>query len=143
MKGIGAEGKLLHASYKMDGGSFSFEFQDGRLVAAISRGDGLVGEDVTANALKFRGIPAQCVSEGRPFQDSCAAKLSCRRRTGRPRWIQTLSLTRAIAAWALRAVRTGTKASSSRCSPSARSTAAADHCAPRRQNRPSHADHRV
>ena len=67
VKGIGAEGKLLHASYKMDGGSFSFEFLDGRLVAAISRGDGLVGEDITANALKFRGIPAQCRLGGRPF----------------------------------------------------------------------------
>ena len=67
VKGIGAEGKLLHASYKMDGGSFSFEFQDGRLAAAISRGDGLVGEDITANALKFRGIPAQCRWGGRPF----------------------------------------------------------------------------
>jgi len=58
MKGIGAVNKRLHASYKMDGGSFSFEFQNGRLVAAISRGDGLVGEDVTANALKFRGLRA-------------------------------------------------------------------------------------
>ncbi len=67
VKGIGAEGELLHASYKMDGGSFSFEFQNGRLVAAISRGDGLAGEDITANALKFRGIPARCLFEGRPF----------------------------------------------------------------------------
>ncbi|HOC54037.1 MAG TPA: NAD-dependent DNA ligase LigA [Verrucomicrobiota bacterium] len=67
VKGIGAEGKMLHASYKMDGGSFSFEFRDGCLVAAISRGDGLAGEDITANALKFRGIPAQCRLDGHPF----------------------------------------------------------------------------
>ena len=51
----------------MDGGSFSFEFQNGRLVAAISRGDGLVGEDITANALKFRGLPARCQIGEEPF----------------------------------------------------------------------------
>ena len=67
VKGIGAANKRLHASYKMDGGSFSFEFQNGRLVTAISRGDGLVGEDVTANALKFRGLPAQCRIGDKPF----------------------------------------------------------------------------
>jgi DNA ligase (NAD+) len=67
VKGIGAVNKRLHASYKLDGGSFSFEFQNGRLVAAISRGDGLVGEDVTANALKFRGLPARCRIGENPF----------------------------------------------------------------------------
>lgn len=67
VKGIGAVNKRLHASYKLDGGSFSFEFQNGRLVAAISRGDGLVGEDITANALKFRGLPARCRMGDKPF----------------------------------------------------------------------------
>lgn len=67
VKGVGAANKRLHASYKMDGGSFSFEFQNGRLVAAISRGDGLIGEDITANALKFRGLPAQCRIGSTPF----------------------------------------------------------------------------
>jgi DNA ligase (NAD+) len=67
VKGIGATDKRLHASYKMDGGSFSFELRNGRLVSAISRGDGLVGEDITANALKFRGLPAQCRIGDTPF----------------------------------------------------------------------------
>ncbi len=66
VKGIGAN-KRLHASYKMDGGSFSFEFRNGGLVGAISRGDGLVGEDITANALKFCGLPAQCRIGDAPF----------------------------------------------------------------------------
>jgi DNA ligase (NAD+) len=48
---------VLHASHKMDGGSFSLEYKGGRLVAAISRGDGMVGEDITANARKFKNIP--------------------------------------------------------------------------------------
>jgi len=67
VKGIGAVNKPLHASFKMDGGSFSFAFQNGRLAAAISRGDGLAGEDITANALKFRGLPARCRIGDKPF----------------------------------------------------------------------------
>lgn len=47
----------FHVSLKMDGGSFSVEYRDGRLVNAISRGDGLVGEDVTANAIHFKNLP--------------------------------------------------------------------------------------
>ena len=58
---------LFHASYKMDGGSFSFEYKAGRLVAAISRGDGLTGEDITINALKFQGLPTNCKLDGIPF----------------------------------------------------------------------------
>lgn len=47
----------LHGSFKADGGSYSFEYKDGRLVYAVSRGDGVEGEDITANALKFKGLP--------------------------------------------------------------------------------------
>jgi DNA ligase (NAD+) len=44
-------------SYKVDGGSFSFDFVDGVLVECLSRGDGFVGLEVTDNARKFQGIP--------------------------------------------------------------------------------------
>jgi DNA ligase (NAD+) len=65
--GAGAS-KIYHASYKMDGGSFSFEYQDGRLVSALSRGDGFEGEDITANALRFQGLPRICqLPSGSPF----------------------------------------------------------------------------
>ncbi len=47
----------LHASLKFDGGSFSLEYKDGRLIEAISRGDGEIGEDITANAINFKGVP--------------------------------------------------------------------------------------
>ena len=47
----------FHATYKMDGGSASFEYQDGMLVAAITRGDGVVGEDITVNAQRFKQLP--------------------------------------------------------------------------------------
>jgi DNA ligase (NAD+) len=51
--------ELFHASYKMDGGSFSLTYKNGRLSEAISRGDGLIGEDITANAFKFKGLVKQ------------------------------------------------------------------------------------
>jgi DNA ligase (NAD+) len=57
----------LHASLKMDGGSFSVEYRDGRLVAAISRGDGFEGEDVTANAFNFKGLPPVASHNGKLF----------------------------------------------------------------------------
>lgn len=53
-----AEGGFIHASLKGDGASAAAYYQDGRLVQAISRGDGTIGEDITANALRFKGLPA-------------------------------------------------------------------------------------
>lgn len=55
------DGIILHASHKMDGGSFSLEYRDGRLVSAISRGDGMAGEDITANAIRFKNVPHSAV----------------------------------------------------------------------------------
>lgn len=51
--------ELLHASLKMDGGSFSLSYKNGQLVEAVSRGDGFDGEDITANAFKFKGLVKQ------------------------------------------------------------------------------------
>jgi DNA ligase (NAD+) len=52
------EGSAIHASLKGDGASAAAYYQQGRLVQAISRGDGTVGEDITANAMRFKGLPA-------------------------------------------------------------------------------------
>jgi len=57
----------FNVSLKMDGGSFSLEFKDGRLVAGISRGDGFVGEDVTANAINFKNVPRVVKHNNKPF----------------------------------------------------------------------------
>jgi DNA ligase (NAD+) len=48
----------VHASLKGDGASAAAYYREGRLVQAISRGDGQIGEDITANALRFKGLPA-------------------------------------------------------------------------------------
>ena len=58
---------LIHASVKGDGASAAAYYSNGRLVQAISRGDGVLGEDITANALRFKGLPVWVESEGRPF----------------------------------------------------------------------------
>lgn len=52
------EVNAIHASLKGDGASAAAYYRDGRLVQAISRGDGTIGEDITANALRFKGLPA-------------------------------------------------------------------------------------
>lgn len=43
--------------HKIDGVSIAVVYQDGRLVRAVSRGDGQVGEDVTSNVRTIRSLP--------------------------------------------------------------------------------------
>ncbi len=52
---------------KIDGVSVSLLFEDGILVRAATRGDGAVGEDVTANVRTIRGLPLRLRPEGPPI----------------------------------------------------------------------------
>jgi DNA ligase (NAD+) len=45
------------AELKMDGLSMAVHYQDGRMSQAVTRGDGVIGEDVTENAKTIRSIP--------------------------------------------------------------------------------------
>ena len=44
--------------YKLDGASLELQYQKGRLVRAVTRGDGSIGDDITANAKKMKGVQA-------------------------------------------------------------------------------------
>lgn len=44
--------------WKLDGASLELQYEAGRLVRAVTRGDGTVGDEITANALRMRGVPA-------------------------------------------------------------------------------------
>ncbi len=49
---------------KFDGLSISLHYEDGRLVRAVTRGDGVQGDDVTANVRTIRSIPLQLPKDG-------------------------------------------------------------------------------
>lgn len=49
--------KAVHASLKGDGGSTAAYYENGRFKQGIGRGDGFVGEDITANVERFKGLP--------------------------------------------------------------------------------------
>ena len=52
---------------KMDGLACSLKYKDGIFVQAVTRGDGLVGEDVTLNVKTIQNIPLKlATSEGQP-----------------------------------------------------------------------------
>ncbi len=61
---LGREPAGLAAELKIDGVSISLVYADGRLIRAVTRGDGAVGDEVTANARTIRRLPLEL--EGLP-----------------------------------------------------------------------------
>jgi len=43
--------------YKLDGASLELQYEKGALTKAITRGDGVVGDEITANAKRMSGVP--------------------------------------------------------------------------------------
>jgi DNA ligase (NAD+) len=56
---LGREPGSLAAELKIDGVSISLVYVDGKLERAVTRGDGTVGDDVTANARTIRQLPLE------------------------------------------------------------------------------------
>jgi DNA ligase (NAD+) len=56
------------AELKLDGLSMAAQYRDGRMHQAVTRGDGLVGEDVTVNARTIRSLPLKVKSELAAFE---------------------------------------------------------------------------
>ena len=44
--------------YKLDGASLELQYVHGELMRAVTRGDGTIGDDITANARKMQGVQA-------------------------------------------------------------------------------------
>jgi DNA ligase (NAD+) len=61
------QGELKYlCELKIDGLAINLRYENGVLVKAATRGDGVVGEDVTANVMTIKGIPHRLEGTGHP-----------------------------------------------------------------------------
>ena len=59
--GLGGEASEIVGEMKYDGTSISVTYEHGRLVRAVTRGDGVQGDDVTANVITIKTVPLEIV----------------------------------------------------------------------------------
>lgn len=59
---LGEQGGIL--SWKLDGITTVLTYREGRLYSAVTRGNGVIGEVITANAKTFKNIPLQIAYKG-------------------------------------------------------------------------------
>lgn len=57
--GLGGEPVQIVGEMKYDGTSISCTYEHGRLVRGVTRGDGVRGDDVTANVITIKSVPLQ------------------------------------------------------------------------------------
>lgn len=67
-KSLGGESFELCCEIKYDGVSISLTYEEGRLVRAVTRGDGVHGDDVTANVKTINSIPLVLHGDGYPSE---------------------------------------------------------------------------
>ena len=65
---LGSEGEAVGyvCELKIDGFAISLTYEDGKYVRAATRGDGRVGEDMTANVATIKAVPAKLKSKKPP-----------------------------------------------------------------------------
>ncbi|MDR1419831.1 MAG: NAD-dependent DNA ligase LigA [Treponema sp.] len=51
--------KTFLVQYKLDGASLELQYEKGTLKKAVTRGDGITGDEITANARRMGGVPAK------------------------------------------------------------------------------------
>ncbi len=66
---FGREDLAYSVEPKIDGASISLTYERGRLVRAVTRGDGEEGDDVTANVKTIAGLPHELKAAPRPVDD--------------------------------------------------------------------------
>jgi DNA ligase (NAD+) len=49
--------KSFIVQYKLDGASIELQYENGKYIRAVTRGDGKIGDDITANVAKMHGVP--------------------------------------------------------------------------------------
>ncbi len=50
---------LYLVQYKLDGASMELQYDEGHFVRGVTRGDGIIGDDITLNVAKMNGIPKE------------------------------------------------------------------------------------
>src|SRR5215475_2160454 len=56
------------AELKMDGLSMAAHYRNGKFTEALTRGDGVIGEDVTENARTIRSLPLRVTTDLKDFE---------------------------------------------------------------------------
>ena len=62
-KGLGGEAYEYFCELKFDGVSISMSYENGLLIRGVTRGDGVRGDDETANVRTIRSIPFRAPAE--------------------------------------------------------------------------------
>ncbi|HEX9094219.1 MAG TPA: NAD-dependent DNA ligase LigA, partial [Coriobacteriia bacterium] len=65
-KDLGDRTCAFVAELKIDGSALALTYQGGRLLRAATRGDGVTGEEITANVRTIRTVPLRLRDEARP-----------------------------------------------------------------------------
>lgn len=63
LKNLGVEKLEYTCELKYDGASINLTYQKGKLITAVTRGDGFQGDDVTANIKTIKSIPLQLMGD--------------------------------------------------------------------------------